>query len=176
MNPYIKQMLEVVKRNEGVVFFDTNGSMVNVISDLLKSNLIDVLGVSLKGLTPEKAMETSGVKNRIMCWDNVLKTIKMATEYQNVRVIVTYVAYDNFSYENLCEFANVLESLGNNIYLKINNLRGEKHRDMKLKALNLNILPNMIFEFVEKNPSWKDRVILINSSEGVTDYSKILFS
>lgn len=176
MNPYIKQMLEVVKKNNGIVFFDTNGSMVDIIEDLLKSNLIDVLGVSLKGLTSEEAIKTSGVKNMALCWDNVLKTIKMATEYQNVRVIVTYVAYDNFGYENLCEFAKVLESLGNNIYLKINNLCGEKHRDMNLKALDMNVLPNMILEFVEKNPSWKDRVILINSSEGVTDYSKILFS
>lgn len=175
MNPYIKQMLEIVKKNKGIVFLDTNGSMVNVISELLKSNLIDVLGVSLKGLDAEEALETSGVKNVSLCWDNVLETIRIASNCTNVRVIVTYVAYDNFNYNKLCEFANILEKINDNIYLKINNLCGDKRRNMNLKALDKDVLPNMIFKFVEKNSKWKDKVILINSSEGVTNYSKIMF-
>ncbi len=161
---------------DGTVFLDTNGSMLKIIKDLLEENLIDVLGVSLKGLNREEALETAGIKNVSLCWDNVLETIRIASNCENVRVIVTYVAYDDFDYTKLCNFANILENINDNIYLKINNLCGDKHRNMALKALDKDVLPKMIFEFVEKNPKWKDRVILINSSEGVTDYTKIMFS
>lgn len=160
----------------GIVFLDTNGSMLNIIKKLLRENLIDVLGISLKGLTEQEALKTSGVKNPILCWYNVLETIKIASNCENVRVIVTYVAFDDFDYMKLCGFAKILEDINNNIYLKINNLCGDKHRDMNLKALDEDVLPKMISEFVKKNPKWKDRVILINSSEGVTDYTKIMFS
>lgn len=150
--------------------------MLKIIERLLYENLIDVLGVSLKGLNRTEALETSGIKNGFLCWDNVLETIKIASNRKNVRVIVTYVAYDKFDYAKLCEFANILENINDNIYLKINNLCGDKHRNMDLKALDKDLLPKMIFEFVERNPKWKDRVILINSLEGVTDYTKIMFS
>lgn len=150
--------------------------MLNIIKGLLDENLVDVLGVSLKGLNEEEALETSGIKNVSLCWNNVLETIKIASNCRNVRVIVTYVAYDDFDYDKLCEFANILEKINDNIYLKINNLCGDKHRNMRLKALEKDILPKMISNFVEQNPKWKDKVILINSSEGVTDYSKIMFS
>lgn len=161
---------------DGTVFLDTNGSMLKIIKKLLDEKLIDVLGVSLKGLNKTEALETSGIKNVSLCWDNVLETIKIASNYKNVRVIVTYVAYDNFDYAKLCEFANILENINDNIYLKINNLCGDKHRNMDLKALDKDVLPKMIFEFAERNPKWKDKVILINSSEGVSDYTKIMFS
>lgn len=150
--------------------------MLNIIKGLLDENLVDVLGVSLKGLNEEEALETSGIKNVHLCWNNVLETIKIASKCRNVRVIVTYVAYDDFDYDKLCEFANILEKINDNIYLKINNLCGDKHRNMSLKALEKDILPKMISNFLEQNPKWKDKVILINSSEGVTDYSKIIFS
>ncbi len=150
--------------------------MLKIIKGLLDEKLIDVLGVSLKGLNEEEALETAGIKNVSLCWDNVLETIKIASNCENVRVIVTYVAYDDFNYTKLCDFANILENINDNIYLKINNLCGDKHRNMELKALDKDVLPKMICEFVEKNPKWKDRVILINSSEGVTDYNKIMFS
>ena len=64
---------------DGTVFLDTNGSMLNIIKGLLDENLVDVLGVSLKGLNEEEALETSGIKNVSLCWNNVLETIKIAS-------------------------------------------------------------------------------------------------
>lgn len=176
MNPYIKEMVEVVKNNGGIVFLDTNGSMTNVVTSLLKNRLIDVLGVSLKGLTSKEALKTSNTINPLLCWRNVLNTIETATKYENVRVIVTYVAYNDFKYSDLCKFSKILDKFGDNIYLKINNLCGKEHRDQNLKTLDAEILPKMIVEFIKKNPKWKNRTILVNSSDGVSNYSKIIFS
>lgn len=175
MNPLIEEELKIVKQKGGIVFLDTNGSMNNIIKKLLEKKLIDVLGVSLKGLTKEETVRTSGITNEKLCWDNVMDTIKTALTYTNVRVIVTYVAYDNFNYNDLLNFAKLLDKLGKGIYLKINNLCGNVHRDEKIKAVDGNKLKNMIMKFTEENDEWKKRVILINTSEAVTDYSKILF-
>lgn len=175
MNPLLEEELKIVKKKEGIVFLDTNGSMNTVIKRLLEKNLIDVLGISLKGLTKEEALETSGIKNEKLCWENVINTIEMALAYNDVRVIVTYVAYNNFNYNDLCNFAKLLNKLGKGVYLKVNNLCGDVHRDENIKAVDSNKLKNIIIKFTEENKEWKERVILVNASDAVTDYSKILF-
>jgi len=175
MNPNLEILMKIVKERGGIIFLDTNGSMHNLVENYLNQNLIDVLGISLKGLTPEEAMQTSGVKNKKLCWDNPLLSIKEASKRNNVRVIVTYVAYDDFKYEQLCQFSNILSKLGNNIYLKINNLCGDLHRNNNIKPVEQEVLIKIIEKFVKENQEWKNKIILINSSGAVTDYSKILF-
>ena len=135
LNPLLEEELKIIKKKNGTVFLDTNGSMTDIVKRLLDNNLIDVLGVSLKGLTKQEALKTSGINNEKLCWDNVINTIKEALKYNNVRVIVTYVAYDNFNYDKLCDFAKLLDNIGKGIYLKINNLCGDVHRDENIKAM-----------------------------------------
>lgn len=177
MNPLLEEELKIVKQKGGTVFLDTNGSMNAIIKNLLEKKLIDVLGVSLKGLTKTEAIKNSGIKNEKLCWENVLDTIKVALTYSNVRVIVTYVAYDNFNYNDLLDFAKILNNLGKGVYLKINNLDGKKeeHRDKNITAVDGDKLKYIIEKFVEENEKWKNRVILINGADAITDYSKILF-
>lgn len=175
MNPNLETLMKIVKQKGGTIFLDTNGSMERLVEKLLNENLIDVLGISLKGLTPEEAIRTSGVQNKKICWDNPILSIKDALNHKDVRVIVTYVAYDDFKYENLCSFAKILESIGDNIYLKLNNLCGDMHRDKEIKAVAEQKLKEIMNRFIEENNKWKGKTILINSSNAVTDYSKILF-
>lgn len=176
MNPNLEVLMRIVKQKAGVVFLDTNGSMKAQIEKLLKAGLIDVLGISLKGLTPEMAIKNSGIQSGRLAWENPLETIKIATSYDNVRVIVTYVAYDNFTYNDLCEFAKILENISDKIYLKVNNLCGDVHRDSKIKPLKREVLSGMMEKFVSEHSNWHGKTILINSSEAVTEYSKIEFN
>lgn len=175
LNPHIEIMMKIIKKRGGIIFLDTNGSRGSKVNELLDKNLVDVLGISLKGLNEVEAIKTSGINNSKLCWVNPLNLIKTASKKNNVRVIVTYVVYDDFNYEKLCKFADLLEHLGNGIYLKINNLCGEKHRNKTIKAIDKIKLEDIINRFVDNNKDWKGKIILINSSEGVTEYSKIIF-
>ena len=175
LNIYLEEELQIVKQNHGIVFLDTNGSLTAIVEKLLKKNLVDVLGVSLKGLTIEEAIATAGIKNSNLCWDNVLKTIALSSKYKNVRTIVTFVAYNNFNYEDMQKFADILDKLGDRIYLKINNLCGEKRRDKSLKPLSKENLQKIIKQFLNKNKKWKGRIILINDSRAITEYNAIEF-
>lgn len=175
LNIYLEEELQIVKQNHGIVFLDTNGSLPAIVEKLLKKNLVDVLGVSLKGLTKEEAIATAGIKNSNLCWDNVLKTIALSSKYKNVRTIVTFVAYNNFNYEDMKKFADILDKLGDRIYLKINNLCGEKRRDKSLKPLSKENLQKIIKQFLNKNKKWKGRIILINDSRAITEYNAIEF-
>ena len=61
------------------------------------------------------------------------------------------------------------------IYLKINNLCGEKRRDKSLKPLSKENLQKIIKQFLNKNKKWKGRIILINDSRAITEYNAIEF-
>ena len=175
MNTHLEDMLKIVKNHNGIVFLDTNGSYTDKIKLLIDKNLIDVLGISLKGLNKDEAVKTSGIKNEKLCWDNALETIKYASQKKNIRTIITYVAYNDFNYKNIVQLSKILDNYGKNIFLKINNLCGSLHRDNTLKPLDVNKLNEMIEKFEIENPKWKGRIILIESSEGVTQYSSIKF-
>lgn len=175
LNNHLEEELKIVKQNNGIVFLDTNGSLPYVVERLLEENLVDVLGVSLKGLTRNDATVTAGIKNSNLCWDNVLKTIAISSKYKNVRTIVTFVAYNDFNYEGIKKFASILDKLGDRIYLKVNNLCGEKRRDKSLKPLERERLKEIIEQFLNKNEKWKGRIILINNSRAITEYDEIEF-
>lgn len=174
LNPRLEWELRVVKDLGGTVFLDSNGSNFTVIKNLLDNNLIDVLGISLKGLTPEEALKTADIKNVELCWYNVLKTIEYASTRPNVRVIVTHVCYNDVSYEELMNFAKILEPFDNVVY-KINNLLKECHRDDTLTRVDSNKLLSFLKKMVQENPKWKDRVIYVDHQGAINNHEDIIF-
>ena len=174
LNPYLAQDLDIVKKLGGYVFLDSNGSRPDVIQELVAKELIDVLGISLKGLTQEQALSVSGIKKDNLCWNNVFNTIELATKYPNLRVIVTYVFYNDATLETLRAFAALIKPYPN-IYLKVNNLLHEKHHQEGLEPIDPQLFNKTINEFVEDNSEWMQRVIVVNDEDAITQYSKITF-
>ena len=95
----------IAKKHGGAVLVDTNASNYEMIKQACDEDLIDVLGISLKGLTPEEAMSVSGVSKRQLCWDNVLKTIRYAADSSNTDVLIAYVVDRTTSRSDLDRFA-----------------------------------------------------------------------
>ena len=93
LDPYLHESLEFLKEKGAQIYLDTNGSNYKVIQDLIANSMIDVLGISLKGITKIEATKKSGV-NGVLCWDNVFKTINIAhdlkflTCFQNIKMCV----------------------------------------------------------------------------------------
>ena len=176
LNPRIEWDLQVVKDLGGTVFFDTNGSNPEIVKKLLDKGLIDVLAVSLKGLTPEEALNTANIKKQAFCLDNVLKTIEYGSKTPGVKVIITHVCYNDVSYEELLEFSSILEPY-DGVFYKINNLLKANRlpAELGLKRVDSDNLLNLLKRLVEEKPRWKDHVIYINDDNGVFDYDAITF-
>lgn len=103
LNPYLKRDLQIVRDKGGIIYLDTNCSIADIIEDLLSKNLVDVLGISLKGLSKLEAQKKSRVSNATLCWDNVWKVIGVASSAK-AEVIVTYVVNQDFSFTTLKNF------------------------------------------------------------------------
>lgn len=174
LNPYLSQDLDIVKKLGGYVFLDSNGSKPDVIRELVEKELIDVLGISLKGLTKEQALSVSGIKKDELCWQNVFNSIRLATKHPSLRVIVTYVFYNDATLETLRAFAALIKPYPN-IYLKVNNLLHQKHHQDGLVAVDPQLFNKNIHDFVKDNPEWAKRVIVVNDEDAITQYSKITF-
>ena len=108
LNPNLLRDLEIVRKFGGKIYLDTNGSNPSVVKKALEKKLVDVVGISMKGVSQIEALEKSGVQKSILCWDNVLETIKICSEDSNVKVIVTYVCYNDVKKETLFDFAKIL--------------------------------------------------------------------
>lgn len=172
LNKNLKRDLTVVRNKGGIIYLDSNCSNVTVIKDLIESNLIDVLGVSLKGLSREEAVLRSGVKKSELCWDNVWKSIQIASN-SNAEVIVTYVADDNFSYEKLLQLSKLLENFPN-IYLKINNYQKNNGiPENGIESCNNDLLELWMKKLSETHKKWIGHMILIRDSESVQNFSKV---
>ncbi len=175
LNPNLLRDLEIVKKQGGKVYLDTNGSNAIIVKKALEKKLVDVIGVSMKGITPEEALEKSGTKNKNLCWRNVLETIKICSLDKHVKVIVTFVCYNQISKETLLNFADILSEFPN-VYLKLNNLIGKiHHSDEKMEPVSIEFLTKFAEELIEKQPTWKDRVILVLGKEAISDYKSINF-
>ncbi len=166
--------IRIVKEMGGYVFLDTNGSRPDVLCSLLDNHLVDVLGISLKGLSPKEAINTSNVKESQLCWENVLKSIEMASSYNDVRVIITYVFYNNAELSELERFSEII-SCYPNVYLKINNLHYSVHNRPGLTPIDSVKFIELAQTFINCHPKWKGHVIVVNSQEAISDYDKILF-
>ena len=175
INPKLYDHIKIVKEKGGRVFLDSNGSNPIIIKKLLKDNMIDVLGISLKGLTSYKSKFWSGCLNNKICWDNVLDTISEASKYKNVTVIVTTVFKNDDNYDDLLQFSNILSKY-DNVYLKINNLMGDKHHsDDKMVKVDSFKLNEWLIKLIKEKPEWKNRIIYVDDFRGVGSYDNIKF-
>lgn len=173
LNPYLGDLLRIVKIYGAQVYLDTNGSRPDKIAPLLKDGLVDILGLSLKGLTPEEATETARIKNQRLCWDNVFESIKLGSEAGEVQVILTYVACDgHFSDEALELLAQKLAPYPK-VTLKINNCYHEEYNDGRRKGLEKDKIYRMVENFVQRHPEFKGRTVLFKDHDSCVDQSKI---
>jgi len=176
LNPNLMRDLSIVKNLEGEVYLDSNGSLPKVIMEVLKNKLVDVLGISLKGIDKSQSLSTANITNSKLVWKNVFETINYACSYSNVRTIVTYVVNrDTASMPTLCALSNLLETFPN-LYLKINNtmeyLESQKN---SIFPVNQEFLLKLFTQFIENNAQWKGRSILINSNTAMDTYDDIVF-
>ena len=163
-----------VKQCGGYVFLDTNGSRPAVVESLLSNRLVDVLGISLKGVSARQSEMTSGVSNQVLCWENPLSTISLARRFPAVRFIVTHVFTANSDISELQEFSELLPKISN-VYLKINNLLFDEHNRKDVRSMDKDKFHEMISAFLEKFPYWRSRTILIDSLDAIINYSSIKF-
>lgn len=173
INPLLERDIEIVKNKGGTIYLDTNGSNCKVVENLLNKDLIDVLAISIKGLTKEEAIRNSQCSSVSLCWDNVWKSIELGTKSKNTEVIVTYVCNQYFSYEKLCDFAKKLNAF-DNVYLKINNYQEDNGLEGNgWKAYNEEQLENDVKKLVEEDPKWKNRIIVIHNSSAIQRFDKV---
>lgn len=174
LNPDVEKHMQIVKGFGGTIFFDTNGSYPEKIKKWIDMGLIDVLALSFKGLTKEEATKTANIKKSEMCWENVFKTMDYASK-SNIKVIVTHVCYNSVDYNELCQFADMLEPYPNVIY-KINNLhRIDFLSDYGLSRVEPDLLYSLIKKLVNDRPQWQGRVVYVDTEEGIPDYENIKF-
>lgn len=174
INPFLKEDLRIVKELGGYTFLDSNGSKPQVIRELINERLVDVLGILLKGLTADEAANVSHVRKTELCWENVLETIKFASQTPDLRVIITYVFFNSADIHTLEKFAGIIEDY-DNVILKLNNLLHDKHHMDDLKPVDHSYFMNFIHTFIDNNPLWKRRTIIVNTEKAITNYDDIIF-
>lgn len=176
LNPYLEQHLTIVKELGGFIYLDSNGSNPLKIEGLVKKGLVDVLGLSLKGITPEEALNVARVKSKSLVWDKVWETLNIVSLYTDqVRTIVTLVFTKENRKGRLAHFAEMLSPF-QNVYMKINNLQGEDHpEEICMHSVDSTALYEEIVEFISEHPMWKGRIIYIPTEDGVSNYNSIIF-
>lgn len=174
LNSRLCEDLQVVKRRGGYIYLDTNGSCFETIKNLIDLELVDVLGVSLKGLDEEEAMRNSGGKiGKELCWDNVLATIEYAS-YSQTKVVVTYVCFNDFNLGNVYKFAELFEK--KDVYLKLNNFHVNPHSVVvPIEPIKENEIENCVRSFLIEKPQWRERMIIIDGEKGIRNFSDIKF-
>lgn len=174
LNPYLERDLRIVKRHGGCVFLDSNGSNPYIIKKLLDENLIDVLGVSLKGLSEDEALLNASINNSLLCWGNVFDTLSIASD-SGTKVIVTMVLYEGIDFKSIDNFADTIKKYSN-IHLKINNLIEVEFQGKKtFRRLEEKEIQDYIVEFLNKNVDWRGRVTLVKNNESTTDSNEVVF-
>lgn len=176
LNPNLEHDLKFVKSHNGKIYLDTNASNPKKIKTLLEDKLVDVIGISLKGLSPEEAMHNAGISNKRLCWDNVFETIEFASKNSDVRTIVTYVlTKPEETEQQLDKFAELLKPYPQ-VYIKINNLfPNDIASENGLSPLTEDCFNVELKKFIARHPEYKGRIILIPSIDAMTDYSAIEF-
>ena len=175
LNPKLIEHLTTVKARGGVVYLDSNGSNPKVIEKLLMLELIDVLGISLKGVTKEEAIQVSRAPS-VLAWDNVFESMRIAGYHKSTQTIVTLVFTNATFNGRLVRFANLIKDIPS-VKLKVNNLLRDDHESNVYELLRVppRRLASEVERFILENPEWKGRTVLINSNQAVCDYSEIVF-
>ncbi len=173
INPDIERDLRIVKKYSGHVFLDTNGSMPQITKKLIEQGLVDVLGISLKGIEKSEAATTANIKNSRLCWDNVFQTLDFAQELE-INTIVTMVFYNGIPLDNLTSFSKALLKYPS-VRMKINNLIPCDHQGKgTYTALPQAEIEEAAKSFVENNPVWKNRVTLVSTPDAMKDNDKVI--
>lgn len=173
LNPYLADLLKIVKIYGAQVYLDTNGSRPEKIKPLIQEGLVDILGISLKGLSPEEATRTARITNEKLCWDNVFESVDLGARTDNLKVILTYVACDgHFNDDALDLLAEKLKQYPN-VTLKINNCYHEEYNDGRRKGLDKTEIYTMVERFVKRHPEFKGRTVLFKDHDSCVDQSKI---
>lgn len=173
LNEDLMRDLLIVKKLGGICFLDTNGSSPRLIKELLERKLIDLVGISLKGLTEQEAVRRSGVRNSRLCWDNVLESMSLISDDLFCDLIVTYVCYDDFELADLIVFSDILKNF-DNVYLKINNYQSNQdHPTPGLVPKPPVQLRKLLKEFLVVQPSWKDRITLVDGPKAIAELKEV---
>ena len=171
--PEINEMMKIIKSRGGMVYLDTNGSQIQVIKKAINEGFVDVLGISIKGLTPEEARNRSGVTNGELCWDNVLESCNYA--YGKAKVILTYVMEEKSSLSDLIHFCRRIDDNIHIDYLKFNNLYGIELPDPTCKPMSRERFNKCIESVVAEYPNLKGRIIIIDGFEAVQNKGAIRY-
>ncbi len=172
LNPYVKDIARIIRLYGGKIYLDTNGSRPRIIKEMIDEGLVDVLGLSLKGLTPEQAADTASITNTKLCWDNLFESLKFGSQAENVRVLLTYVACEGqFTDESLDRLGDLLAPFPN-VILKINNCYNEQYLD-GIKGLDKSEIYKMVERFVERRPEYKGRTMLFKDHDSCVDKNQI---
>lgn len=172
MNPDLLDSLRCVKKHGGAVLVDTNGSNCEMIKMACDEGLLDVLGVSLKGLSPEDASKTSGVK-RQLCWDNVFETIHYVANSGKADVIITYVVDSEMALSNLNRFIELFR-WEPNVYFKVNNFQESTFTaNTGLRPYSGDTLRGALRDISACHSELNGRIIFVDGLRGVSDYSGI---
>lgn len=176
LNPNLKRDMKIVKNRGGIIYLDTNGSRPFVVKELLAEGLIDILGLSLKGLTKEECIKCTQIKNPELAWNCLFEILEISSMYKNVRTILTYVVHNRLDIEETLKQIDALTYKYPNIYLKINNLmENPESQKAGLTAFNSETLISAVREFVKKTPRIRGKVILIPSDKAIREFDKIIF-
>ena len=173
LNPQLDAMLRIVKKYDGIVFLDTNGSLPSRVASLIDNKLVDIYAISIKGLNKAEALQRSGITNPKCCWDNVITSIQQITE-RNMTIIATYVIDQSFCYEKLEKYASLLLSLGNTVYLKLNNLMPNDYNHA-MQPMPYESISVILQTFIKQYSEFHNRVIYIHEKQAVTNHKQIRF-
>lgn len=174
LNKNLVRDISLVKKHGGHVFLDSNGSTPKLIETLIKDDLIEVLGISIKGISAEIAERTANIKNRNLCWENVFETLNIASKY-HIKTIVTMVFYKGVPIENLITFVDLLEKYPD-VHMKINNLLITEFQGLEnYEKYGEGYLKDALEDLLIARPHWKGRITLVNSNEATTENSAVIF-
>lgn len=173
LNPALAEMMKIVKLYGAQTYLDTNGSRPQKVKELIDKGLVDILGISLKGLSADEAAETARITNKKLCWDNVFESIAYGAKAEGVKVILTYVACDgHFNDDSLDALAEKLSDFPD-VTLKINNCYKSELNDGRRKGLDKSEIYAMVERFVERHPEFRGRTVLFRDHDSCIDQDQI---
>ena len=105
---------------------------------------------------------------------NDFESIKIGSENENVKVILTYVACDgHFNDASLDSLAEKLAFFPD-VTLKINNCYNSDRIDGRRKGFIKDEIYDMVERFVGRHPEFKGRTILFSDHDSCVDQNKII--
>jgi len=175
----LAHLLGVVKQKGGTVYLDTNGSMPDRVVKLVRDGLVDVLGISIKGLNEEESCANAGIPNSNLTWNNPLTTIKSSVrEKADLVVPVTLVVDSETTDGRLHDFADLLSGLEvegqRQTRLKVNNFIPTRLTTGGLIPMNVDRLLQIVRSLVDRKPEWGGRITVVPSMEAVQNINSVI--